>query len=283
MLLVLDNCEHVLDDAAAVVRAILSRTTAVSILATSREALDVPGEQAWPVPALAHHGADAPAVELFVERARSVAPDFDPAAELDVILEICSRLDGIPLAIELAAARVRSLSARQVHERLNERFQLLRTTDRAAVRRHRALDEAVRWSFDLLTAAEREVLCRLSVFSGGFTLDAAEMLSSASDGSQVSRSPGAAADTIDVIDSLVRKSLVTVDRRSRELRYGLLETIREFAEHQLEHSGGVGPLRDAHARHFAARADANRTAWASAAQGDAYDWFTAELANLRTA
>jgi hypothetical protein len=152
------------------------------------------------------------------------------------------------------------------------------------VKRHRALDETVRWSFDLLTPAEREVLCRLSVFSGGFTLDAAEMLSSVADEtSGPGRLPSAAADTIDVLDSLVRKSLVTVDRRSRDLRYGLLETIREFAEHELEQSGGVGPLRDAHARHFAARAEANRTAWASPAQGDAFDWFTTELANLRTA
>lgn len=285
LLLVLDNCEHVLDEAASLVRTILSRTLSVSVLATSREALDVPGEQVWPVPALAHDDADAPAVELFVERARSVAPGFDPAPELDLIVDICGRLDGVPLAIELAAARIRSLSARQVHERLTQRFNLLRTTDRGAVRRHQALDETVRWSFDLLSRADRDVLCRLSVFSGGFTLDAAEILTSTSATDPVGYDQTAVAvpDTLDILDSLVRKSLVTVDRRARELRYGLLETIREFAENELEHMGLTSGLRDAHARHFAARTEENLALWVSSDQADAFDWLTTELPNLRTA
>src|SRR5262249_8670147 len=144
-------------------------------LATSREALMVDGERIWPVPSLGfNNGAQSPAVALFTDRARAVAPDFDAASDIAATSEICRRLDGIPLAIELAAARVRAMSPAQIRDRLNERFRLLTGGARRALERHQTLRHAVQWSYDLLTAQERTVLARASVFYGGFSLEAAE-------------------------------------------------------------------------------------------------------------
>jgi predicted ATPase len=276
LLLVLDNCEHLIDAIAGLAQEILTRCPQVVLLATSREALVVDGERVWAVPSLAFgDGAKSPAVELFVERARTVAPDFMPGDDSDAVSEICRRLDGIPLAIELAAARIRAMSASQIRERLDERFRLLTGGSRRALERHQTLRHAVQWSFDLLSPAEKTVLSSVSVFAGGFMLDAAERVCG---GSEI-----AAADVLDILDSLVRKSLVTVDRSGESLRYGLLETIRQFAEQQLATLGQIEAVRIRHARHFADDSDAHFKIWLSPRQLTAYQWLDCELDNLRSA
>ncbi len=201
MLLVLDNCEHLLDEAASLVEAIIATCPGVTVLATSREALGVASEWAWPVPSLGL-GADSAASILFIERAQAVAPDFDPDDEQEVVAEICRRLDGIPLAIELAAARVRAMSPSQIHARLDERFRLL-TGSRRSMERHQTLRHAVQWSHDLLNEVERRVLQRASVFAGSFSLAAATAVCG-----QDAQGNLDEFEILDVLDSLVRKSLI---------------------------------------------------------------------------
>ena len=174
-LLVFDNCEHVLDAAADLIEAILAHSATVTILATSREGLGVADEQLWPVPSLdVGAGIDSAAVDLFVERAHSVAPGFSMANadEADAVVEICRRLDGIPLAIELAASRMASMTASEVRDRLDQRFRLL-VGSRRGLARHQTLRHAVAWSYDLLDDAEKSLLERCSVFAGGFDLQSA--------------------------------------------------------------------------------------------------------------
>ena len=171
-LLVFDNCEHVLDAAADLIEAILAQSATVRIVATSREGLGVADEQVWPVPSLdLSGGIDSAAVNLFVERARSVAPRFSMATadEAGAVVEICRRLDGIPLAIELAASRMASMTASEVRDRLDDRFRLL-VGSRRGLERHHTLRHAVAWSYDLLDDAEKTLLERCSVFAGGFDL-----------------------------------------------------------------------------------------------------------------
>src|SRR5581483_9242876 len=180
---------------------------------------------------------------LFIDRARAVAPHFDAASDITAIAEICRRLDGIPLAIELAAARVRAMGPAQIRDRLNERFRLLTGGARRALERHQTLRHAVQWSYDLLTPAERTVLARISAFYGGFSLEAAETVCA---GGEI-----AASDILDICDSLVRKSLVNVERSGTTIRYGLLETIRQFAEEQLVAMSEGERARARHARYFA--------------------------------
>ena len=171
-LLVFDNCEHVLDAAADLIEAILAHSATVTILATSREGLGVADEQLWPVPSLdVGAGIDSAAVNLFVERAQSVAPRFSmgQADEAAAVVEICRRLDGIPLAIELAASRMASMTASEVRDRLDHRFRLL-VGSRRGLERHQTLRHAVAWSYDLLDDAEKSLLERCSVFAGGFDL-----------------------------------------------------------------------------------------------------------------
>ena len=174
-LLVFDNCEHVLDAAADLIEAILAQSATVRILATSREGLGVADEQVWLVPSLdVGAGIDSAAVSLFVERARSVAPRFSMATadEAGAVVEICRRLDGIPLAIELAASRMASMTASEVRDRLDDRFRLL-VGSRRGLERHQTLRHAVAWSYDLLDDAEKSLLARCSVFAGGFDLQSA--------------------------------------------------------------------------------------------------------------
>ena len=252
----LDNCEHLIEASAGFAGLLLTHCKDVRLLATSREALMVDGERIWPVPSLAFmDGAQSPAVALFIDRARAVAPDFDPASDIAEIAEICRRLDGIPLAIELAAARVRAMSPAQIRDRLNERFRLLTGGARRALERHQTLRHAVQWSYDLLTPAERMVLARTSAFYGGFSLEAAESVCA---GGEI-----AAADILDIFDSLVRKSLVNVERSGAGIRYGLLETIRQFAEEQLVAMSEAESVRARHARYFADDADAKFRLWLS--------------------
>ena len=277
-LLVFDNCEHVRDAAADLIEAILAQSATVTILATSREGLGVADEQLWLVPSLdLGAGIESAAMDLFVERARSVASGFSMATtdEAEAVLEICRRLDGIPLAIELAASRMASMTAIEVGDRLDHRFRLL-VGSRRGLARHQTLRQAVAWSYELLDDAEKALLDRCSVFAGGFDLESA---------CAVAGSPDAPDDfaTLDLLDALVRKSLLAADRSSGRTRYSMLETIRQFAEEQLVASGVANDVRNAHARHFAGREDDILALWDSPRQREAHEWFRAELANLRTA
>ena len=268
-LLVIDNCEHVLDATADLVEAIVARSSTVRILAASREGLSVADEQIWPVRPLA---VDA-AVNLFTERADSIAPGVSDD-DADAIVEICRRVDGIPLAIELAASRISSMTASDVRDRLDHRFKLLVGT-RRGVERHQTLRQAVQWSYDLLDQAEKVLLERCSVFAGGFDVESACAVAG-SDGIDEY-------EIVNLLDALVRKSLLVVDRSAGRTRFSMLETIRQFAEEQLAARGEAADARKAHARHFAGQEEAILASWDSPRQRDAYDWFTSELTNLRTA
>ena len=273
MLLVVDNCEHVLDTAADLAETILARAPTVTVMATSREGLRVGGEHLWPVPSLGlTDGVASAAVELFVERARAVNPAFALRTEADAaaVTEICTRLDGIALAIELAAARMVSMKPQDVRDRLGDRFRLL-SGGRRGLERHQTLRHAVDWSYDLLGADERAVLQRCSVFAGGFALAAAAHLNDNLDEYTV----------LDVLDSLVRKSLVTTDPGGAHVRYGLLETIRQYAEEQFAATGSIDDVRDRHARYYAEQAVTHWAVWEGPGYRVAVDWVDAELANLR--
>jgi predicted ATPase/DNA-binding SARP family transcriptional activator len=276
LLLILDNCEHLIDAIAGLAREILSACPHVSLLATSRETLMVDGEQTYPVaPLECGDRIDAPAVELFVERARSVEPRFELNGDADTICEICRRLDGIPLAIELAAARTRAMSPSQIRDRLHERFRLLASGSRRVLKRHQTLRHAVEWSYDLLSSSEQAVLSRASVFSGGFGLEAAERVCSGGD--------IAAADILYLLDSLVRKSLLSTKRVGNAVRYSQLETIRQFAEERLAMLGETEVVRARHAQFFAEDAETHHKVWRSPQQLIAYAWLDQEVDNLRAA
>jgi predicted ATPase len=274
---VFDNCEHVRDAAADLVEAILARSVAVTILATSREGLGVADEQLWVVPSLdIGAGIDSASVTLFVERARSVASGFslDNADEAGAVVEICRRLDGIPLAIELAASRMASMTASEVRDRLDHRFRLL-VGSRRGLARHQTLRHAVAWSYDQLDDAEKVMLERCSVFAGGFDLQSACAVAGLKDSDDYA--------VLDLLDAIVRKSLIVADRSTGRTRFSMLETIRQFAEEQLATRGAATEVRAAHARHFAGCEADILALWDSPRQREAYTWFTVELANLRTA
>jgi predicted ATPase/class 3 adenylate cyclase len=274
-LLVFDNCEHVRDATAELVEAILVQSTAVRILATSREGLEVADEQLWAVPSLGiDAGTDSAAVTLFVERAHNVAQQFSSATPEDAaaVVEICRRLDGIPLAIELAASRMQSMTVTELRDRLDDRFRLL-VGSRRGLERHQTLRHAVGWSHDLLDDTEKTLLARCSVFAGGFELAAASAVGGCGD----------ELATLDVLDALVRKSLLVADRSSGRTRFSMLETIRQFVEEQLVAGGSADETRAAHARYFAGRESDVLALWDGPRQHEAYTWFTVELANLRAA
>ncbi|WP_393059426.1 ATP-binding protein [Streptomyces sp. LN549] len=239
VLLILDNCEHVIDAAAALAETLLTRCPDLRVLATSREPLGVPGESVRPLDPLP---AD-PALRLFTERARAVRPGFDPehepAHDPEAVAEICRRLDGLPLAIELAAARLRLLGPRQIADRLDDRFRLLTGGSRTVLPRQQTLRAVVDWSWDLLDEDERTALRQVSVFAGGWDLAAAEAVVSTPPG------PGknAAADIADLIGALVDKSLVVAaPTGDGAMRYRLLETIHEYAA---ERSAETPEIREA--------------------------------------
>lgn len=276
LLLILDNCEHVIDAIAGLVREILSACPHVSLLATSRETLMVDGERTYPVlPLECGDGIEAPAVELFVERARFVEPCFELNGDADTVCEICRRLDGIPLAIELAAARTRAMSPTQIRDRLHERFRLLTGGSRRVLKRHQTLRHAVEWSYDLLSSSEQAVLSRASAFAGGFGLEAAERVCSGGD--------IAVADVLYLLDSLVRKSLLSAKRVGNAVRYSQLETIRQFAEERLAVLGETEAVRARHAQFFAEDAEKHHKVWRSPQQPMAYAWLDQEVDNLRAA
>ncbi len=247
-LVVADNCEHLLDSVVELLEPLLGRSPELTVLATSRESLGVAGETTWRVPPLAlpTAGPSSPealtaydAVALFVERARQARPNFAVTNDnAPAVAEICTRLDGIPLAIELAAARVRVLSPEGIRAGLDDRFRLLTGGSRRGMARQQTLAASVEWSYDLLAEAERTMLRRLSVFAGGFTLDGAEAVCS---GEGIER-----LQVLDLVTSLVDKSLVVADDDRPQTRYRLLETIRQFALSRLETSGDAEAIRDRH-------------------------------------
>ncbi len=244
MLLVLDNCEHLLDASAALCVSVLGVAPRLTVLATSREPLGVTGEATWRVPSLSL--ADE-AIELFTDRARRARPAFrvtdDNAAR---ITEICRRLDGIPLAIELAAARVRALSLAEIVDSLHDRFRLLTGGARTAVRRQQTLRASVDWSHALLTQPERVLFRRLAVFVGGFDLDAAEAVAG---DDEVERY-----QVLDQLTLLVDKSLVVADDSTARTRYRLLETVRQYAQEKLGESGEADAVHSCHRDYYTAMA-----------------------------
>jgi len=248
LLLVLDNCEHVVDAAAELTDVLLRGCPGLRVLATSREALGVAGEVAWLVPPLSLPNstdtatiAQAESVQLFCDRARAVLPSFElHASNAVAVADICRRLDGIPLAIELAAARLRVLSAEQIRDRLDDCFRLLTTKSRTALPRHRTLRAVIDWSYTLLNEEERTLLARLSVFAGTFDLDAVEAVCSCE----------VIEDVLDPLSALVDKSLVELHEVRGSARYRLLETVRRYAAEHLEEAGETNRLRQAHLEHY---------------------------------
>jgi predicted ATPase/DNA-binding SARP family transcriptional activator len=257
ILLVLDNCEHVIDTASELVELILKWCPDVRVLATSREPLGIPAELVWsvpplPVPTSAEDSLDAlgevPAVQLFVERARSATGDFVlNDSNRAAVTELCIRLDGVPLAIELAAARMRSMSAVELAERLPERFRVLAGARRATDPRHRTLRDLVQWSYDLLTPLEQCLFDRLSMFAGSFVLERAEQV--CADDRLDARSVAG------LLSALVDKSMVVMQTDGARVRYRLLETLREFGREQLMASPSYLAVRTSHCTEHAELAD----------------------------
>ena len=286
LLLILDNCEHLVDACADLAMHLLRAGPMVKLLATSREPLRISGEATYPVPALAVPEPGQPialaalgeyeAVRLFVDRAVAVNPSFRLTEQnAAAVTDICKRLDGIPLALELAAARVRAFSAETIAERLGDRFQLLTGGDRTAMPRQQTLRAAIDWSYDLLTDSERAVLRRLSVFAGGWTLDAAEVVGTSSD--------IVAADVVDLLGHLVDKSLVIARAGTRGIRYHLLETVRQYGSEKLRLAGESDLHRDAHLEHFRQLAEVAEPRLRDAGQGEWLGRLQAESDNLRAA
>lgn len=248
-LLVLDNCEHLVEATAALADALLRSCRELRVIATSREALGVTAETAWLVPPLSLPDADggraeqSEAVQLFVDRAHAVHPGFELTDDhRAAVAQICRRLDGLPLALELAAARLRVLTPEQIASRLDDRFRLLKTGNRAALARHQTLRAAIDWSYELLDAQAKLLLARLSVFGGGFTLEAAESVCA---GGEI-----APDDVLDVVSELVEKSLVEMRESGDTARYRLLETVRQYASERLGEIGETDARRRRHAEYF---------------------------------
>jgi predicted ATPase/class 3 adenylate cyclase/DNA-binding NarL/FixJ family response regulator len=244
LLVLLDNCEHLIDASASLTVALLAACPQLTILATSREPIRVSGEVAWGVPSLAL--ADE-AITLFIDRARQVRPDFVVTeSNSAAVAEICRRLDGIPLAIELAAARVRALSLAQILDSLHNRFRLLTGGARTAVRRQQTLRASVDWSHELLTEPERVLFRRAAVFMGGFDLDAAQAVCGGSDIESY--------QTLDQLTLLIDKSLVVLEDDEFGSRYRMLETVRQYALEKLGESGESDAVRARHRDHYSALA-----------------------------
>ncbi|MDQ0794966.1 BTAD domain-containing putative transcriptional regulator [Streptomyces sp. B1I3] len=271
-LLVLDNCEHVIDAAAALAETLLTHCPRLRVLATSREPLGVPGEAVRPVGPL----PPDPAHRLFAERARAVRPDFDPAAEAAenprAIAEICRRLDGLPLAIELAAARLRLLTPRQIADRLDDRFRWLSSGSRTVLPRQQTLRAVVDWSWDLLSEEERTVLRQVSVFAGGWDLAAAEAVT-------------AGAESASLLGALVDKSLVVATPTGTgDMRYRLLETIHEYASERAAETPGLrAAAASAHTEYFTALAEKADPLLRTGGQLPWVGRLETELDNLRAA
>ncbi|MGI5524765.1 BTAD domain-containing putative transcriptional regulator [Micromonospora sp. CA-259024] len=271
-LLILDNCEHVIESAAAFAHRLLGECRRLRILATSREPLGITGEALWPVAPLAMPAADAgpaeiessPAVRLLRDRAGAVRRDLGADAHtLSTMARVCRALDGMPLAIELAAARLRTMSIDQLARRLDDRFRLLTGGSRTALPRHRTLRAVVDWSWELLTDAERTVLCRLSVFAGGVSLEAAERVCA---GDVVERD-----EVLELLTALAEKSLLVAEGDEAP-RYRMLGTIKEYAAHRLAEAGESDLARHAHLAYFT---ELTETAEPQLRRADQVKWLAA--------
>jgi predicted ATPase/class 3 adenylate cyclase len=284
LLFVLDNCEHVIDAAGSLTDAVVRGCPGVTVLATSREALAVEGEVLRPLRSLRVpdeaaapvEAASVPAVQLFADRARAVRPEFTlDATTTSVVADICRQLDGMPLAIELAAARVAALTVGEIARRLDQRFRLLTGGRRTALERHQTLRGAVDWSYELLDEQEARAFNRSAVFAGGFMLEAAEAVLSG-DGIE-------ADDVLDLLSGLVARSMIEADDADGATRYRLHETMRQYGRERLEAAGEADTVRRRHAQYFVALAEAA----GSAAYGPDEDHWVrrvlAEFANLRAA
>ena len=286
LLLILDNCEHLLPACAVLATELLRAAPGLRILATSREALGIPGEYVYPLAPLPAPDPDEPlpdgaslrypALALFAERAAAVSPGFTVTSDnAALVARVCHRLDGIPLAIELAAVRLRSLSLAQVAARLDDRFGLLTTGNRAALPRHQTLRAAVEWSFDLCTEAERLLWVRASVFSGRFDLDAA---------AAVCGGDGLDPDEVyEPLANLVEKSVLFAEEHAGGLRYGMLETVRQSARERLCDTPGEAVLRRRHRDHYLELAERFHADWFGPRQPEWTRQMRAELPNLRQA
>ena len=280
-LLIVDNCEHVIDAAADMIATLLRSCPRLRILATSQTKLSVPGEASWPVPPLTLPGAgavdpqaasEAESVRLFCDRAALARPGFSLTADnAAAVGDICRQLDGIPLAIELAAARISALTAEQLSARLGDRFRLLTGGSRVGLPRHRTLEAAIEWSHDLLSETEQVCFRRMAVFAGGCTIDAAEA---------VCADPALPLDVIfETVTTLIDRSLLTTEERFGSMRYGMLESIRQYALGRLAAAGEAADLRGrqlAWLLDFAGKADLagpDQAAW--------LDLLEAELDNFR--
>jgi predicted ATPase/DNA-binding SARP family transcriptional activator len=271
MLLLFDNCEHVLDDAAVVAANLLGAGPGITIVATSRERLGAAGETLYPVQSLEAEEA----AELFVERARAGGLPTDAFEQLDAIARICEQLDRMPLALELAAARTRSLSLDEIVERVDDRFALLTGGDRTAAVRHQTLRGVVDWSYELLFSAEQRVLRYVSIFAGGFDLQAAEAVC-ASDETPMS-------DIVDLLGNLIDKSLVTVSHRNGQIRYAMLQTLADYGRQRLTDAGEDVNARDRHLRWMVELATAAESGLRSSAQLKWVERTRHERDNIRAA
>ena len=284
-LVVLDNCEHVVETAAALAETLLRYCPYLKVLATSREVLRVAGERPWPVPSLSlpdpAGGPDVEkalrcgAVRLFVERAAASGRFVLTAENVGAVARVCERLDGVPLAIELAAARTRVLSPAQISSRIDDRFLLLTGGGRVVLPRHRTLRATMDWGHDLLPDDERALFRRLSVFSGGFFLEAAEAVC-AGDGLEED-------GVLGLLGCLVEKSLVSVTRRGEEMRYEMLETVLQYASEKLEDSGEGEAARDRHAGFFLGVSEEAEDGLIGAEQGAWVERLEADHGNLQVA
>lgn len=280
-LLLLDNCEHLIEACAELTDRLLHGTPSTAIIATSREPLGVTGEVSYRIPSLSLPPSRGPieslsqyeAVRLFIDRARRARPSFQATNETaPAIAEICHRLDGIPLAIELAAARSSALSPDQIAGGLSDVFRIVAGGARTALPRQRTIEASIDWSHELLDDAERVLFRRLGVFAGGFTLDAAEEVCGGDD-----------ADVLDLLTSLVDKSLVQMEDDAQATRYRLLETIRHFAARKLEEAGELQALRRRHLDFFSALGERARPHLEGQGHTQWADHIARELDNIRAA
>jgi non-specific serine/threonine protein kinase len=287
VLLVLDNCEHLVEAVAVLAQRLLERCPRLRILATSRQRLGLTGELIFRVPSLsapeperlpageqaaATRVMEYPAVQLFVERAAMLRPGFQLAGQAQAVAQICRRLDGIPLAIELAAARVGVLTVEQIAARLDDRFRLLTGGSRVVLPRHQTLRALIDWSYDQLPEAERALLRGLAVFTGGWTLEAAEAM-------VTPPTP----DVLDLLASLVDKSLVLAEEHARGLRYRMLETVREYALEKLVERGEEETARGQHLAYYLHLAEENAPSLSGPDPDASLALVESEMGNLRAA
>jgi predicted ATPase len=286
ILIVLDNCEHLIESCARVITVLLNAAPKLRILTSSRETLGISGELSYPVPSLLlpdlvhlpdiEQLSQYEAIRLFIDRATSVQPAFTLTSQNSpAVAQICHHLDGIPLAIELAAARMKALTAEQIAARLDDRFRLLTSGGRTAPLRQQTLRTLIDWSYDLLSEPERILLRRISVFNGGFTLDAVENIT----GNQ----PIETNEVFDLLTHLIDKSLIIAENRNGEMRYRLLETIQKYAGEKLQECDELQVVKNRHLEHFLRLGEQTEKESQGSHQKSWLDKLETELDNLRTA